>query len=116
MIFRLAILVLTKADKNALDDPKNVKLVAMNACFGVSLSSEHRAFNTFNKFNKIVQVPEDIHMDFKFVPHPSLADTATATLHKENFPSKMTYTASILKTPKDFSASFLTTEKKSRKI
>ena len=96
----------TKKDIDAPDGPSNVKLVAINTCFGESSKSKYREFNTFPTFNKIVKLPEDVHLDFKFCPHPNLADTAIVSLPKTNFPVKMTCTASIIKVPLDFSASF----------
>ena len=96
----------TKLNSDAPDDPANVKFVAVSLCFGVSDSSKNREFDTFPKFNKRVKVPENIHMEFLHIPHPSVADSVKIKLIIER-----NIDVEIVKVPMDLSLFFKTTKK-----
>ena len=84
----------------------NVKLVAINTCFGLSESSKRRTFDTFLKFNETVKLPEKIQVDFLFCPHPSVANMAKGTVKRTNISDFTMIKLYILKIPLSFDSSF----------
>ena len=81
----------------------NVKLVAINTCFGTSPNSLRRSFNTFVSLKNILALPDCLKVDFLYCPHPKAADTATAVIPpNDNVPRTIIFDIFILKVPPSY--------------